>query len=219
MSNTLSKLRINAFLDLSFNSAMGQFEAYYNPESFQVGYKVEYSRSEGLGALGSALRFVRIPPKTFSFELLIDGTGASGEKVDVPKKVKHFLNLTQRVVGHQSRPPFLILTWGTFVEKCVLESLNVSYNLFQPDGKPLRAQLSCSFSTVSSQELAESASNRIANVAGAEWIVKAGDTLPMICEAIYGSASLYMAVAKANKLVNLKDLKVGQRISLPALLK
>ena len=44
---------------------------------------------------------------------------------------------------------------------------------------------------------------------------KAGDTLPLLCREIYGSASCYLRVAQVNALDDFRNLTVGQELIFP----
>ena len=46
-------------------------------------------------------------------------------------------------------------------------------------------------------------------------MVKKGDTLPLLCFLIYGDSRHYLEVARANKLVNFRNLTVGEELSFP----
>ena len=47
--------------------------------------------------------------------------------------------------------------------------------------------------------------------------IRPGDSIPMLCEDIYGSPIYYLEVAKANNLANFRTLKAGQKIIFPPL--
>jgi nucleoid-associated protein YgaU len=99
----------------------------------------------------------------------------------------------------------------------VLKSASIAYKLFTPNGVPLRAVITAGF--------ADNSSDR-ARVAGAQdhsadlthvRVVKAGDTLPALCFAIYGDPRLYLQVAAANRLDDFRALTPGTRLLFPPL--
>ena len=97
--------------------------------------------------------------------------------------------------------------------------MSISYNLFKPDGAPLRAKLSASFS----QYLTQEESNKIANKNSPDLThvrtIREGDRLAMICEEIYGDPSYYLQVARLNGLTNISQLTPGTQISFPPISK
>ena len=47
--------------------------------------------------------------------------------------------------------------------------------------------------------------------------VRAGDTLPLLCQRIYGNPGYYLQVARFNHLVDFPQLKPGQILTFPPL--
>jgi len=95
------------------------------------------------------------------------------------------------------------------VKRCVLKSASIAYKLFRPDGVPLRAVISASFSDNSDDQtrvaLAQDESADLTH----RRIVKAGDTLPLLCHQIYGDPELYLQVARDNGLAQFRELAPG----------
>jgi nucleoid-associated protein YgaU len=109
----------------------------------------------------------------------------------------------------------VLLVWGSLVFPCVLITANYSFTLFKPDGTPLRAVASCSF-----RESVPEAERILAdNPASPDLThlreVQEGDSLPLLTDSIYGNAELYLEVARVNKLINFRRLRVGSRVAFP----
>lgn len=216
MEGHLSKLRIYSFFDIDFRSPFGQaFEAYFNPASYSVGYESKYCGSEALGATDSEMRFIRLPGRTYTFTLEIDGTGASGPKVSVPAEVTKFMAATYQYQGKKKRPPFLILSWGTMLAKCVLTSVSVEYTLFAPNGVPLRARLNTSFKTVNAKAITDAIKDKFKDNTTVAAIAEEGKTLSGMVQEAYGSPAHIIAVAAANGLSNIKKLPAGLQMIFP----
>ena len=139
----MAKLTIIPFED-SENVQIGPpagppFIAQFNPESFTINNEIELGPDEpAQGDDGEEAKFKSIKPRSFSFDFLMDGTGASGKKFEVLAQIALF-KLTTGFSGKIHRPKFLLLNWGTFIATCVLESFSINYKLFRPNGTPLRA--------------------------------------------------------------------------------
>ncbi|MDH4322541.1 MAG: hypothetical protein OEZ09_07135 [Betaproteobacteria bacterium] len=193
------------------------FEAYVNPSEITLGYEVEFSDENGVGTTGARMDFQRIKPGDMSLSFFIDGTGANGRKADVQQKVAEF----QRVTGYSGeihRSAYLEIAWGTLrVRRCVLKSASIAYKLFRPDGVPLRAVITAAFADNADDRtrvaMAQDESADLTHVR----LVKAGDTLPGLCEQIYGEPRMYPAVARANGLDNFRDLQPGTQLRFPPL--
>lgn len=217
MQGKLAKLTILSFMDAEVlvPNLIPKFEVYYNPDSYSVTQTVQYCAAEAFGSDGSEMRFIGIPPKEYSFKLVFDGTGASGPKIDVTTALAQFHQVTAGYIGQTHRAPFLILYWGSLVDKCVLKSSQVSYKLFDPQGIPLRAEVSVTFSTFTFDELKQAKMFKQSPDMTHRRVVKAGDSLPLMCKAIYNDESKYLEVARVNGIVNYRKLVVGSEIYFP----
>jgi hypothetical protein len=216
-----AKLIILPFED-SENVQMGPpagppFIAQFNPASFTVTNEFEYDTDEpAQGDDGKEAKFKGVKPRTFSFEFLLDGTGAAGDKREVLVQIELF----KRTVGFSGkihRPPFLLLQWGTFLAVCVLESFSITYKLFRPDGTPLRAMLSASFREHKPKKLRELTKNLSSPDILHAHLVQEGEHLALITHRVYKDGRYYFQVAEKNALDNLRQLDAGQTLYLPPL--
>ena len=76
--------------------------------------------------------------ETFNIQLMIDGTGASGEKRDVSLEIMR-LKMTVGYNGILHMPNYLVIVWGAFLRTAICTDFSVKYTVFKPDGSPLRA--------------------------------------------------------------------------------
>jgi LysM repeat protein len=217
-SGQLEKLLIKAFEapDCS-GEPVAVFTAYVNPAEITLGYEFEWDAAQGSGTTGSRMNFKKSKPGDLSLAFFIDGTGANGHKVDVQEQVALFQTVTG-YNGRIHRPNHLKLTWGTLaVRRCVLKSASIAYKLFKPDGVPLRAVVTASFADASDDQtrvaIAQDESPDLTHLR----TVRAGDTLPALCQQIYGDPALAPLVARANDLDSPRLLTPGQRLRFPPL--
>jgi len=211
----LIKLKIRSFKDAKFSEKDKVFEVMFNPMEYSLKYNIESDDSQGIGTSGSEPTFNKITPQDLSLDFTIDGTGVTGDKIDVPEKVTEFLDVTHNYKGDEHRPRYLIIEWGTLLFKCVLKTASVKYTLFNSDGKPIRAKLSTSFKRFVEDELRaaeeDSSSPDITHMRS----VQEGDMLPLMCFKIYGDSTYYLQVAEANELTNFRNLEPGRQIFFP----
>lgn len=217
-NGSLTKLTISAFTDIKLTPpGAGTFNVLFNPNSYTLKYEVDYNSSQGIGTTGTPQQFNKIKPREFSLEFILDGTGVASDKIDVKDTVSHFLNLSYEYNGEMHRPYYLRVTWGTLDIRCILKSADVTYNLFAPDGRPLRGKIVASFSEVLDDKL------RVAK----DWtsspdlthtrVISFGDTLTTEVYKIYGDPKYYIEVARANGLSNVRRLKTGSKVFFPPL--
>jgi len=215
---TLERLVIQAFKDPKYEQPfIAQFEAYVNPSEITLSYEMEYDSAQGSGTTGARMEFKKMKPGDLALSFFIDGTGANGRPADVQQKVEEF----QTVTGYNGdihRPNYLKVMWGTLqVKRCVLKSASIAYKLFHPDGVPLRAVIAAGFSDNSDdQTRVAMAQDQSPDLTHAR-VFKAGDTLPLLCHAIYGDAGQYVKVARANGLTDFRDIAPGTRVVFPPL--
>lgn len=122
------------------------------------------------------------------------------------------------------RPPRCRIAWGhTFDQSGLifegyLKEVTQTFTMFLADGTPVRATLNCTFEEYQSHETAK----RINPGASAleddpTHIVRRGETLSSIAYQEYEDPSQWRVIARANKIVNPRDLKPGQALTIPVL--
>ena len=215
---TLERLLILAYESPDYSgSPVGQFEAYVNPNEITLAYEMEYDSAQGAGTTNSRMEFKKVKPGDLSLTFFLDGTGANGRPAEVQKLVQSFQETTG-YNGRIHRPNYLKVMWGKLqVRRCVLKQASIAYKLFKPSGIPLRAVITATFTDNSDDRtrvaLAQDESADLTHVR----LVKAGDTLPALCQQIYGDPHLYVQVAAANGLDDFRRLAPGSRVVFPPL--
>jgi hypothetical protein len=217
MLGELKKLKIEAFKEIDYQTKADEFIVMFNPASYSQKYEVDYEESQGQGTTGSTQKFGKIKPQEYSFEFIFDGTGASSEKKDVTDEIERFLKVTGKIDSDIHRPFYLQISWGSLISRCVLRSADITYNLFKPDGYPLRAKVNATFAENIDDELRTAEEGKNSPDLTHYRVVKEGDTLPIMTYRIYGDLSYYVDVAKINKLDNFKRLEAGTRLRFPPL--
>lgn len=198
--------------------AKAQFEAFVNPETYTLEYKVKTAEGQGQGSSGAQAKFAYTLPEELDFEFLFDGTGAidgqprSGGIFD---EVNHFKEMLTKYQGNSHEPYHLKLVWGNLIFKGRAINVNISYKLFHPDGQPLRAVVKCKFKgSVEEEKRAAKEGKNSPDLTHVRQ-VKAGDTLALLCYRIYGDSSHYLDVAAANNLSNFRNLEPGLKLIFP----
>jgi hypothetical protein len=211
----LEKLLIKAYTAPDYSGdPVSEFKVFFNPEEYTRVYDVEFQREQGEGTTGSPVVFRKVKPQEYTLKFLFDGTGVSGEKIDVYETIQEFFQVAG-YDGEIHRPRFLKLIWGKLEIKCVLLKAEITYKMFHPDGTPLRAILNATFTENVDDSTRVAEANDSSPDLTHVRIVKEGDTLPLMTYRIYGDFSYYLEVARVNKLKNFRQLKAGERIFFP----
>lgn len=203
-------------------SKIDEFTVLFNPATFTIETKVSYKEPDAKGQAGGDPVFEKIPAMEFSIEIMIDGTGVGpgnaghGDSDYVKNQIKKFRSVTGcNINGEIHRPNYLAVLWGTILIECVLTSLSVTYSLFDREGSPLRAKLTCAFL----ERIGPGKDGRQSRLESPDLTkyirIKQGDTLDLIANDNYDDPSWYLQLAKANKLKNFRRLQPGTRLILP----
>lgn len=187
----------------------------FNPENYDEANKVMFNKEQPIGSVGRHQHFEKVEPRAFTFNFLIDGTGASGgDKREVITEIELFKK-TVEFKGDQHRTSFLLLIWGSYVATAVLKELKIKYSLFRKNGTPLRAELNTTFSEHKERLLQLLEQGLMSPDLSSRHIVKADDKLPLMCYGVYDTPRHYLEVARANGLINFRYLETGHTLDFP----
>lgn len=225
-SGGLEKMLITAYQRKNFTVKVGEASVHINPEKYSHAYEICYNDEQAQGSSGGSPDFNKIPSDRVEFELVFDGTGVVAPPVPgvipftddgITAQIDQLklLMFTYNSQGHS--PNYLVLAWGRLLFKCRLESLSISYTLFKPDGTPLRARAQAAFVGYNDEAALALKANKSSPDVSHMLTVKAGDTLPLMCYAVYGSSAYYPQVARANGLTGFRHVPVGTRLLFPPL--
>ncbi|MTV36321.1 CIS tube protein [Duganella radicis] len=204
---------------ISVDGSRPVFKALINPSGYDHECSVRYSKNESLGQSGDEAKFHAVQPEKLSLKaLVLDGTGAvPGSKLPVKQQVESLRNTVYAYVGTKHETPIVQVVWGSLMFYGRAESLKFEYTLFAPNGEPLRAKTSLSF--VEYQSAAEEVKQKSASSPDLTHLVlvKAGDTLPLLCERIYRDPLYHLEVARVNGLTLPRQLEPGMSLRFPPL--
>lgn len=219
-----TKLKFIPYKDVTFNEGNPVFDdtkqgtpytVMFNPNNIAVKLQVEWDAQQADGTTNAPLKFKKIQPQDYSFEFVIDGTGATGDKRDVPEDVKKFLSTVYEYDSAEHTPHYLKITYGSVLLKCILKSVDITYNLFAANGKPLRAKVNASFTSCADPLLSEAIQNSNSPDMTHVRMLKTSDKLIGISNKIYKNNTHYVEVARANNFDTFRNLPTGTEILLP----
>ncbi len=223
----LEKMLVTAYSDANFQTQVGEaYSVWINPTSYSYKFGIRYNNRQAQGSNGSSPDFNKVGPDSVSFELLFDATGVIPSPIagksavptdGVYSQIEAFKALVLSFNGKIHSPNFVILSWAQLQFRCRLQSMDLNYTLFRPDGTPIRARMSLSFLGFNSEQtLAKQASKASPDMTHIVTVV-AGDSLPTLCHSIYGSSLYYLRIARFNGLNGFKTLVPGTKLRFPPL--
>jgi hypothetical protein len=119
--------------------------------------------------------------------------------------------------GEKHAPPIVRFTWDTQIFVGVLESLNITYVLFTPEGVPLRAKLSVALKEYRPAAVQVKESPTFSPDFDKTYVVRRGDTLSSVAAAVYSDAGAWRTIARVNQIQDPRQLQPGRILILPRL--
>lgn len=243
MPGKLEKLKIKAMEDgVPTTDKELIYDALINPETYKVKLRIEYTPdTPPQGATGQEQQFARALPPDLQLDFIFDGTGVIPQPLDGiadalsgipiagaiasaiagPKKynllddIAKFKRILYDFDGEIHSPRQVQLIWGTLIFQGVLTSLDFNFKLFKPSGEPIRVVATAGFAGSIAEDLRVALEQKRSPDLTRIREVKEGDTLPLMAFKIYGDPAYYAEVAKANKLINFRNLEPGTKIFFP----
>ena len=198
-----------------------KFEVMLNPASYKQNLSISYNQEKTLGQYESDQNFSAVNSQKLDFSIILDGTGVVAtpkpDKPDVKSQIDQLCDVVYNYQSNKHEPNHLKVLWGSLIFYGRLESMAIDYTLFKPDGAPLRAEISLSFTSFTTGK--EEALKANKNSPDMTHIVrfKAGDTIPHLCYQIYGEGAYYQQVARVNNITNFRSIKPGTILRFPPL--
>ncbi|OGB25274.1 MAG: peptidoglycan-binding protein [Burkholderiales bacterium RIFCSPLOWO2_02_FULL_57_36] len=205
---------------ITVDTSLPYFEALINPSGYKHQFSISYNKKKTLGQAGAEPKFNAICPEKLTLpELVLDGTGVVAllGMEDVTTLVERLMSVIYAYQGEKHEPNYVRFLWGSLIFFGRVESIAIDYTLFKPSGEPLRAKVQLGVVGWMSTEEITLRSNRSSPDLSHIVEVKAGDSLPLLCNRIYKNSSYYLEVARVNNLTNFRDLKPGLKLRFPPL--
>ncbi len=201
------------------------FETAINPASYKTDSSITYSGSDPgdrkpIGTSGANPRYDSTNATGLNFEIVLDGTGVVPDTQDrtVAGQLAALRAIAFSYDGTRHEPNVVKVSWGRggidpFFGR--LTSLNIDYTLFRPSGEALRAKVTLAFKSFETVAETRRKENRSSPDLTHHITVRAGDTLPLLCQRIYQDPSKYIEVARRNDLDGFRDLVPGSELVFP----
>ena len=207
----------DGMLTLSANNK--SFSVMVNPQDYSIKDAIKYSdynepRSKRFDRYEASV--LRIP------KIFLDTTGSIPvEKWPFNGSIDEMIKMLKSIVydynGKNHEPSVVDILWGDLNVQGRLLSMETKFALFDKDGHPIRAEVNLSFALFKTFKDLQAEANKNSPDLTHVIEVKAGDTLPNLCNKVYNDPSYYMQVARVNKLSGFCRLVPGMRLVFPPL--
>jgi LysM repeat protein len=210
----LEKAKIKVFR----GTGTEELKVLFNPEEYAINKDNNLAVQGIPGLSGPIVQFVNGNLRTLEMELFFDTWDRSSfPKKDVRKE------FTNKIVGLMDIdpdlhfPPLLLVSWSSLQFRCVLARVNQKFTMFDNDGRPVRARLTCTFNEVidPAQESRE-VSRQTADFSKAHVVVQ-GEKLSTIAMKFYHNPLTWRPIAIANGIDDPDSIFPGQSLLIPSL--
>jgi nucleoid-associated protein YgaU len=189
------------------------FDVLFNPEEYTLNKDNNFAAQAIPGLTGPLLQFVNGNLRTLEMELFFDSTDARTDVREFTQRVVGLLDIDSTLHA----PPILRVSWASLQFRCVLARVSQKFVRFLEDGSPVRARLNVTFNEFLDPVTEAQEVNRQTADFSKVYVVKRGDTLSRIANALYDDPTSWRPIAIANNLFNPRAISVGQSLSIPKL--
>jgi hypothetical protein len=194
------------------------FIALFNPEEYTLNQDNNFAVQGIPGLSGPVVQFVHGNLRTLEMELLFDTWDTPAlPKLDVRKAFTDRFVKLMEIDPDLHAPPLLIVSWTSLQFRCVLARVNQKFTMFDTDGKPVRARLTCTFNEVIDPEQEALAIPRGTADFSKAHVVTLGENLNTIANRFYDDPQKWRPIAIANGIDDPRAISPGQSLLIPSL--
>lgn len=191
----------------------------FNPTEYSLSKGAQIAEIAIPGIDSPLLQFVRGQNEKLTLDFFFDTTDSGMDQTveDVRKLTAPFYQLV-KIQPKTHAPPRIRFVWGEGISfKAIVESVQQKFNLFNPEGIPLRATLTMTFREYKSLEDQIAELNLQSADHSQKHVVKQGETLNQIAAERYRDAELWRIIAERNNISNPRHLVPGTTLDIPPL--
>lgn len=196
----------------------------FNPEEYTLQRENNFAQIAVPGLSAPIIQFVHGNQQTLEMELFLDtyeahqsGGRRLNQAGDDVRKLAGKVTDLMNIIPATHAPPVLLFTWASLTFTCVLSRATQRFIMFKPDGTPVRARLNVTFSQYSNAELEAKEIKRETADYTKIHVVRQGETLASIAQAVYGNPQLWRPIALRNGVDDPRSLTPGMQLVVPQL--
>ena len=207
----LERATISLYDPDSMNVYGEAVEVLFNPGQYRLSKSNQFGDVAVPGLSASLIQFGKGNSKTLSMQLFFDTYETRSDVREYTDKITGLLDIDPELHA----PPVCLFSWGQLNFICVLERAEQTYDLFLPDGTPVRATIDVTFKEYFDGK------QRGANLQSANftkrYVVKRQDTLSGISGHFYEDPRLWRHIAEENGIDDPLAIFPGQVLVIPAI--
>lgn len=202
---------VHATIQVEHNGDL--LEVMFNPEEYSLNRDNNFASQAIPGLSSPLIQFAHGNLRTLEMELLFD----TYEKLtDVREQTQRLIKLME-IDPDLHAPPILNVSWASLQFRGVLARAAQKFILFLPDGRPVRARVTVSFTEfVDPERESRQVQRQTADFSKVHQVVD-GETISGIAARYYKKPSLWRAIALVNDLDDPRVLVPGLALAIPSL--
>ncbi|HVB06156.1 MAG TPA: LysM peptidoglycan-binding domain-containing protein [Acidimicrobiales bacterium] len=204
--------------ETQFSGTVGnRIDFMFNPKEYKVEKSASWSHEIDAGSRPTATPVWKgSKQRSLSMEMILDTT--TGDQRSIQTDVELLFSCLQptilSLVMESPSPPFVIFGWGESLSfLAYMESVSVNYQLFLPNGTPVRATCSLSMKEIPVGLASQNPTS--GGRARRTRRLVAGDTLQSISQREYGKPTMWRAIASANGIEDPTRVAPGTTVLIP----
>jgi hypothetical protein len=204
---------VKAHLEVVKPKGLPHIPFRFNPTEYQLAKTNTFAELPIPGLHSPPIQFVRGGAEKLTLDLIVDTSDTLKDVRKYTEALRGLMALNRDLHA----PPIVKLVWDQDVFTGVMESLTITYTLFDPKGMPLRAKCTVGFkefSPVAQQLLLTKTQSPDFDKS---WTVRRGDTLSSLAGALYQDPARWRDIARANAIDDPRALEPGRELALPRL--
>jgi nucleoid-associated protein YgaU len=186
----------------------------FNPTEYQLQKSNNFAEITIPGLESPPIQFIKGAAETLSVEFLVD---TSDTLEDVRAKYVDKLRNLLRINAELHAPPIVRFIWDRDIFRGVLESLDTTYQLFDPEGVPLRAKLAVKLKEYRPAEVQVREIQRNSPDVEKHYVVRRGDTLSGVAGLLYRDPGQWREIARASGILDPRRVEPGRQLVVPRL--
>jgi len=191
----------------------------FNPSEYSISKSVNYADSRSIGGDEAITSFASGSSATMKMTLYFDGhiePDADGKPKDVNDWIAVMYTLVE-IDGELHMPPRCEFEWGSISFEGVVTDMEISYTMFDSEGKPLRAKMDVTFKHSVDVDASAHGTPLFSPDRSKMRVMHQNVNLYQIADEEYGSCGLWREIARANKIANPRKVEMGQALRVPAI--
>jgi nucleoid-associated protein YgaU len=187
---------------------------HFNPAEYKLTKENTFAEIPIPGLVSPPIQYVRGGARVLTMDLLVD---TSDELTDV--RVRYVDKIEAQLCKNEKlhAPAVLKFVWGSQEFTGVLVSLDVTYLLFHPDGRPLRAKLAVKMKEYRKPDDQCKEPRTQSPDVEKRYVVRTGETLSSISDAVFRDPALWREIARSNGISDPRHVPPGTVLTVPRL--